>query len=73
MDRDHRVAQSLDVGLAWVNTWWLRDLRSPFGGNHRSGIGREGGRSSLEFYTRTTNVGLEFEHADGPSTPGSAR
>ncbi|MCH6171777.1 2-hydroxymuconic semialdehyde dehydrogenase [Pseudonocardia alaniniphila] len=54
--RGHRVAQRMDVGIAWVNTWFLRELRSPFGGTGLSGIGREGGRHSLDFYTETTNV-----------------
>ncbi len=54
--RAHRVAGQMDVGIAWVNTWFLRELRSPFGGNGLSGIGREGGRHSLDFYTATTNV-----------------
>ncbi|MEZ4238991.1 MAG: 2-hydroxymuconic semialdehyde dehydrogenase [Myxococcota bacterium] len=54
--RAHRVAQQLEVGLVWVNEWFLRDLRTPFGGSKRSGIGREGGVHSLEFYTETRNV-----------------
>jgi Aldehyde dehydrogenase family len=54
--RGHRVAQRMDVGIAWVNTWFLRDLRSPFGGTGLSGIGREGGRHPLDFSTATTNV-----------------
>ncbi|MER5179120.1 2-hydroxymuconic semialdehyde dehydrogenase [Streptomyces sp. NPDC002896] len=54
--RGHRVAQAMNVGMAWVNTWFLRDLRSPFGGVGLSGIGREGGESSLHFYTEPTNV-----------------
>lgn len=54
--RGHRVAQQMNVGMAWVNTWFLRDLRSPFGGIGLSGIGREGGESSLHFYTDPTNV-----------------
>ncbi|MEU2083523.1 2-hydroxymuconic semialdehyde dehydrogenase [Streptomyces albus] len=54
--RGHRVAQAMNVGMAWVNTWFLRDLRSPFGGVGLSGIGREGGASSLHFYTEPTNV-----------------
>jgi len=54
--RAHRVAAKLDVGLVWVNTWFLRDLRTPFGGVGRSGIGREGGRHSLDFYTETRNI-----------------
>lgn len=54
--RGHRVAQRMRVGMSWVNTWYLRDLRSPFGGVGLSGIGREGGRHSLHFYTEPTNV-----------------
>jgi aminomuconate-semialdehyde/2-hydroxymuconate-6-semialdehyde dehydrogenase len=54
--RGHRVAGRMNVGLSWVNTWYLRDLRSPFGGVGLSGIGREGGESSLHFYTEPTNV-----------------
>jgi aminomuconate-semialdehyde/2-hydroxymuconate-6-semialdehyde dehydrogenase len=54
--RGHRVAARMDVGIAWVNTWFLRELRSPFGRTGLSGIGREGGRHSLDFYTETTNV-----------------
>ena len=56
LSRGHRVAQRMDVGIAWVNTWFLRELRSPFGGTGLSGIGREGGRHSLDFYTELTNV-----------------
>jgi aminomuconate-semialdehyde/2-hydroxymuconate-6-semialdehyde dehydrogenase len=56
ISRGHRVAQQMRVGMAWVNTWFLRDLRSPFGGVGLSGIGREGGAHSLDFYTELTNV-----------------
>ena len=56
MSRGHRVAAQLSVGIAWVNTWFLRDLRSPFGGRGLSGIGREGGDHSLHFYSDPTNV-----------------
>lgn len=58
--RGHRVARSMNVGMAWVNTWFLRDLRSPFGGVGLSGIGREGGESSLHFYTEPTNVCVQL-------------
>ncbi|MWA15550.1 2-hydroxymuconic semialdehyde dehydrogenase [Streptomyces sp. BA2] len=58
--RGHRVAQAMNVGMAWVNTWFLRDLRSPFGGVGLSGIGREGGASSLHFYTEPTNVCVQL-------------
>jgi aminomuconate-semialdehyde/2-hydroxymuconate-6-semialdehyde dehydrogenase len=56
LQRGHRVAARMDVGVAWVNTWFLRDLRSPFGGRGLSGIGREGGEHSLHFYSEPTNV-----------------
>lgn len=56
LSRGHRVAQRMNVGISWVNTWFLRDLRSPFGGMGLSGIGREGGDHSLDFYTESTNV-----------------
>ena len=56
LSRGHRVAQAMNVGMSWVNTWFLRDLRSPFGGVGLSGIGREGGEHSLDFYTEPTNV-----------------
>lgn len=54
--RAHRVAALVDVGITWVNSWFLRDLRTPFGGTKHSGIGREGGVHSLEFYTELRNV-----------------
>ncbi|MEU3060489.1 2-hydroxymuconic semialdehyde dehydrogenase [Streptomyces subrutilus] len=54
--RAHRVAPALDVGVAWVNTWNLRDLRTPFGGVKASGIGREGGDHSLDFFSEPMNV-----------------
>ncbi|WP_239992157.1 2-hydroxymuconic semialdehyde dehydrogenase [Rhodopila globiformis] len=56
LSRAHRVAAQLEVGICWVNSWFLRDLRTPFGGAKTSGIGREGGVHSLEFYTELTNV-----------------
>ncbi|MFF5989282.1 2-hydroxymuconic semialdehyde dehydrogenase [Prauserella flavalba] len=58
--RAHRAGSALDVGLVWVNTWFLRDLRSPFGGTKASGIGREGGPHSLDFYSETTNVCVDL-------------
>ncbi|MBZ0134595.1 MAG: aldehyde dehydrogenase family protein, partial [Rhodanobacter sp.] len=54
--RANRMAQGIEVGLAWINSWFLRDLRTPFGGSKQSGIGREGGVHSLEFYTELRNV-----------------
>ncbi|WP_424216917.1 2-hydroxymuconic semialdehyde dehydrogenase (plasmid) [Streptomyces sp. BI20] len=56
VSRAHRVAPALEVGIAWVNTWNLRDLRTPFGGVKASGIGREGGEHSLDFFSEPMNV-----------------
>ena len=52
----HRVAAAIEVGLCWINSWFLRDLRTAFGGAKASGLGREGGVHSLEFYTELRNV-----------------
>jgi aminomuconate-semialdehyde/2-hydroxymuconate-6-semialdehyde dehydrogenase len=60
LSRGHRVAARMRVGMSWVNTWFLRDLRSPFGGVGLSGIGREGGDYSLDFYTEPTNVCIQL-------------
>jgi aminomuconate-semialdehyde/2-hydroxymuconate-6-semialdehyde dehydrogenase len=60
LSRGHRVAQRMNVGMSWVNTWFLRELRSPFGGVGLSGIGREGGTRSLDFYTEPTNVCVQL-------------
>ena len=60
LERGHRVAARMRVGMSWVNTWYLRDLRSPFGGVGLSGIGREGGEHSMHFYTEPTNVCVQL-------------
>lgn len=54
--RCHRVAQRLESGIVWINTWLLRDLRTPFGGMKKSGVGREGGHEALRFFTEPKNV-----------------
>lgn len=59
LSRAHRVSAALQVGMVWVNTWLLRDLRVPFGGTKESGVGREGGRWSLEFFSETKNVCIQ--------------
>jgi aminomuconate-semialdehyde/2-hydroxymuconate-6-semialdehyde dehydrogenase len=58
--RAHRVSARMEVGIIWVNCWFLRDLRTPFGGSKNSGIGREGGVHSLEFYTELRNVCIKL-------------
>ena len=60
LDKAHRVASKIDSGIVWVNSWFLRDLRTPFGGMKGSGIGREGGHHSLEFYTELKNVCIKM-------------
>ncbi|MBN8884831.1 MAG: 2-hydroxymuconic semialdehyde dehydrogenase [Rudaea sp.] len=56
LKRAHALSRRFRVGMVWVNTWFLRDLRTPFGGVGLSGIGREGGRHSLDFYSELTTV-----------------
>jgi aminomuconate-semialdehyde/2-hydroxymuconate-6-semialdehyde dehydrogenase len=56
LKRGHRVAQAMKAGITWVNCWFLRDLRTPFGGVGISGIGREGGMHSLNFYSELNNI-----------------
>jgi aminomuconate-semialdehyde/2-hydroxymuconate-6-semialdehyde dehydrogenase len=56
LQRAHRVARQMEVGIAWVNDWFLRDLRTPFGGVKLSGIGREGGAHSLAFFSEAMNI-----------------
>ncbi|MCL7715744.1 2-hydroxymuconic semialdehyde dehydrogenase [Stenotrophomonas mori] len=60
LSRAHRVAAAIQVGVAWVNCWFLRDLRTAFGGAKQSGIGREGGVHGLEFYTELRNVCIKL-------------
>lgn len=52
----HTVAKEVDAGMVWINTWLLRDLRTPFGGIKNSGVGREGGSYALNFFTEPKNI-----------------
>ena len=58
--KGHRVAGAIESGVVWINTWLLRDLRIPFGGMKNSGVGREGGFKSLQFFTEEKNVCLKL-------------
>ena len=58
--RAHRLAARLRAGMVWVNTWMMRDLRTPFGGTGQSGLGREGGMEAMRFFTEPKNVGLSL-------------
>jgi hypothetical protein len=60
ISRASRLATKIEVGLCWINSWFLRDLRTAFGGSKSSGIGREGGVHSLEFYTELRNVMVKY-------------
>ncbi|MEL7498671.1 MAG: aldehyde dehydrogenase [Planctomycetota bacterium] len=59
-DRVMRVSRAVDAGVVWVNTWLMRDLRTPFGGMKSSGVGREGGVDSLRFFTEPKNVCISY-------------
>ncbi|MEC3608012.1 aldehyde dehydrogenase [Bacillus glycinifermentans] len=58
--RAHRVAGQIEAGMVWVNTWFLRDLRTPFGGMKQSGLGREGGMHSFEFFSELSNICIKL-------------
>jgi aminomuconate-semialdehyde/2-hydroxymuconate-6-semialdehyde dehydrogenase len=58
--RAHRLAALVQAGTVWVNCWFVRDLRVPYGGMKKSGIGREGGRHSMEFYTDAKTICLKL-------------
>jgi aminomuconate-semialdehyde/2-hydroxymuconate-6-semialdehyde dehydrogenase len=60
LSRAHRLAAGLHVGMVWINTWLMRDLRTPFGGSGASGLGREGGLEAMRFFTEPRNVGIAF-------------
>ena len=60
LKRAHRMAANLDSGIVWVNTWLLRDLRTPFGGVKQSGVGREGGFEALHFFTEPKNICIKL-------------
>ncbi|MCP4913959.1 MAG: aldehyde dehydrogenase [Oligoflexia bacterium] len=56
----HRVSDQIQSGIVWINTWMLRDLRTPFGGMKASGVGREGGYNAFNFFTETKNVCIKY-------------
>ena len=56
LKRAHRIAYQVHAGIVWVNSWLVRDLRTPFGGVKASGVGREGGWEALKFFTEPKNI-----------------
>ncbi|HZZ06986.1 MAG TPA: aldehyde dehydrogenase [Candidatus Binataceae bacterium] len=65
LERALRVAARIKAGMVWVNSFFLRDLRTPFGGSRQSGVGRQGGRWSLEFWTEPKLVCLTYPEQQG--------
>ena len=61
LTRAHKLANKIQSGLVWINTWMLRDLRVPFGGMKSSGVGREGGFEALRFFTEPKNVTIKLK------------
>ncbi|MBG7613611.1 aldehyde dehydrogenase [Polaribacter sp. BAL334] len=61
LNRTMQFSQKLETGIVWVNTWMMRDLRTPFGGQKDSGLGREGGFEALRFFTETKNVCIKYQ------------
>jgi aminomuconate-semialdehyde/2-hydroxymuconate-6-semialdehyde dehydrogenase len=60
LKRAHRVADEAQSGIVWINSWLVRDLRTPFGGVKASGVGREGGLEALRFFTEAKNVFVKY-------------
>lgn len=60
LKRTMRMSNQLQAGIVWVNTWMMRDLRTPFGGIKASGVGREGGFEALRFFTEAKNVCIKY-------------
>jgi 5-carboxymethyl-2-hydroxymuconic-semialdehyde dehydrogenase len=60
--RAHRVAQAVEAGMVWVNSENVRHLPTPFGGMKASGIGRDGGDYSFDFYMETKNIAIALDN-----------
>lgn len=60
LKRAHNMANEIHAGIVWVNSWLVRDLRTPFGGVKASGVGREGGWEALRFFTEAKNVFIKY-------------
>jgi len=60
LNRAHRLAAGIESGIVWVNTWLMRDLRTPFGGVKHSGLGREGGQEAMRFFTEPKNICIDL-------------
>ena len=63
--RANRIAGQLVAGTVWVNCFFIRDLAAPFGGARHSGIGREGGHWSFDFFADVKNISIRKESFSG--------
>jgi len=72
LSRAHSVAARIDAGTVWVNCWLHRELHMPFGGMKHSGVSREGGANSLDFYSETSTVSVKLRDLTPPPMPGAA-
>jgi 5-carboxymethyl-2-hydroxymuconic-semialdehyde dehydrogenase len=70
VERAHRVAQAVEAGMVWVNSENVRHLPTPFGGVKASGIGRDGGDYSFDFYMETKNIAVAVEEHKIPKIGG---
>lgn len=59
INKAQRIADQVETGIVWVNTWMNRDLRTPFGGVKESGYGREGGLEALKFFSEVKNICIQ--------------
>ena len=73
LQRGHRVAHAVESGMVWVNSHNIRDLRTPFGGVKASGVGREGGAHSIDFYTESKIVHVALREVHTPKFGGGSR
>jgi aminomuconate-semialdehyde/2-hydroxymuconate-6-semialdehyde dehydrogenase len=60
LKKAHRVADNVHAGVVWLNSWLVRDLRTPFGGVKASGVGREGGWEAMRFFTEAKNIYIPY-------------
>lgn len=60
LKKAHHVADQVHAGIVWINSWLVRDLRTPFGGVKASGVGREGGWEAMRFFTEAKNVFVPY-------------
>lgn len=61
VNRLHRMSRDIKTGIVWMNCWFARDLRTPFGGQKASGIGREGGRYALDFFSELKTICYKYK------------